>query len=238
MGEARPNQASRNAMTEQSKYGPVATHLRFENEHVRVWEMDLAPGQMCGLHRHTLDYVLYILEGGRIAVESPGMTSNRFPGQTTYELEVGARAISYVPAGGAESARNVSGAGRFREALFEIRRPLPHGVANPGFALTEAAAGRPPGQGEVMLLENGRIRAVEVTLAPGDTAEPRAHMRDAAVFVIEGGRVRQREVRDGAERSQELDLASSTVFWQPGGYERELSNVSPQRYRELRVEFR
>jgi predicted metal-dependent enzyme (double-stranded beta helix superfamily) len=181
---------------------------------------------------------LYILEGGRIAVESPGMTSNRFPGQTTYELEVGARAISYVPAGGAESARNVSDAGRFREALFEIRRPLPRAVANPGFALTEAAVGRPPGRGEVMLLENNRILALEVTLAPGDTARPRAHLRDAAVFVIEGGRVRQSETRDGNERAQELDLASSTVLWQPGGYERELTNVGSQRYRELRVEFR
>jgi hypothetical protein len=114
--------------------------------------MDLASDQMCGLHRHTLDYVLYILEGGRIAVESPGMTSNRFPGQSVYELEVAARAISYVPAGGAESARNIS-AGRFREAIFEIRRPLPPGVANPGFALTEAAAGKPPERGEVTLLE-------------------------------------------------------------------------------------
>ncbi len=54
-----------------------------------------------------------------------------------------------------------------------------------------------------MLLENSRIRALEVTLAPGDKAGPRAHPRDTAVFVIEGGRVRQREVRDGTERSQE-----------------------------------
>lgn len=224
-------------MTEQTTYGPVATHLRFENEHVRVWEMDLAAGQMCGLHRHTLDYVLYILEGGRIAVESPAMTSNRFPGQTTYELEVGARTISYVPAGGAESARNVS-AGRFREALFEIRRPLPTSISNPGFALTEAVAGRPSERGEVTLLENSRIRALEVTLAPGDKAGPRAHPRDAAVFVIEGGRVRQREVRDGTERSQEAVLASSTVLWQPGGCERELANVGSRPYRELRLEFR
>jgi quercetin dioxygenase-like cupin family protein len=224
-------------MAEQTTYGPIATHLRFENEHVRVWEMDLAPGQMCGLHRHKLDYVLYILEGGRIAVESPAMTSNRFPGQTTYELEVGARAISYVPAGGAESARNVS-AGRFREALFEIRRPLPTGIGNPSFALSEAAAGRPPERGEVMLLENSRIRALEVTLAPGDKAGPRAHPRAAAVFVIEGSRVREREVRDGTERSQEAEVASSTVLWQPGGSERELTNVGSRAYRELRVEFR
>jgi quercetin dioxygenase-like cupin family protein len=227
-------------MAQQTTYGPVATHLRFENEHVRVWEMDLATGQICGLHRHTLDYVLYILEGGRIAVESPAMTSNRFPGQTTYELEVGARAISYVPAGGAESARNIS-AGRFREALFEIRRPLPPGIANPGFALTEAVAGRPPERGEVMLLENSRIRALEVTLAPGDKVGPRAHPRDTAVFVIEGGRVRQRDMRDGTERSQEVELASSTGLWQPGqpdGCERELTNVGSRRYRELRIEFR
>jgi len=227
-------------MAEQTTYGPVATHLRFENEHVRVWEMDLTTGQMCGLHRHTLDYVLYILEGGRIAVESPGMTSNRFPGQTTYELEVEARAISYVPAGGAESARNVS-AGRFREALFEIRRPLSPSIANPGFALTETAAGKPPERGEVMVLENSRIRALEVTLAPGDKAGPRAHPRDTAVFVIEGGRVKQREVRDGTEHSQEVERASSTVLWQPAqldGCERELMNVGSRLYRELRLEFR
>jgi hypothetical protein len=224
-------------MADQTTYGPIATHLRFENEHVRVWEMDLASGRMCGLHRHTLDYVLYILEGGRIAVESPAMTSNRFPGQTTYELEVGAGAISYVPAGGAESARNVS-AGRFREVLFEIRRPLPTGIAKPSFALTEAAAGRPPERGETMLLENGRIRALEVTLAPGDSVGPRAQPRDSAVFVIEGGRVRQREVRDGTEHSQEAERASSTVLWQPGGCERELTNVGSCPYRELRVELR
>jgi hypothetical protein len=45
-------------------------------------------------------------------------------------------------------------------------------------------------------------------------------------------------VREGVERAQELDLASSTVLWQPGGGERELTNVGARPYRELRVEFR
>ena len=89
-----------------------------------------------------------------------------------------------------------------------------------------------------MLLENSRIRTLEVTLAPGDKAGLRAHPRDAAVFVIEGGRVRQREIRESAERLQEAELASSTVLWQPGGCERELTNVGSRPYRELRLEFR
>jgi hypothetical protein len=224
-------------MTNQQDYGQIATHLRFENDNVRVWEMDLAPGQLCGLHRHGLDYVLYILEGGRIGVESPAMTSNRFPGKSTYELEVGSRAISYVPAGGAESARNI-GSGRFREAIFEIRRPLPTGTSNPGFALTEAATGLLPTPGVTMLLENSRIRALEVAIAPGSSLGPQVGSRDAAIFVIDGGRVRLRESRDGKARSQELELAPSTVLWQPGGSERELTNVGPHMYHDIRVEFR
>lgn len=224
-------------MNEQISCPPIATHVRFENEHVRVWEMDLAPGAICELHTHTLDYVLYILEGGRIAVESPGMTSNRFPGQSIYELEVGARAISYVPAGGAESARNV-GASRFREAIFEIRRPLPPGASKPGFALTEAAANQPPQCGETMLLENSRLRALELTLAPGDSIAPRPYPRDAAVFVIEGGSLHEREVREGIERSRTFEAQPSAILWYRGGWNRALTNVGSTTYRELRVELR
>jgi len=218
--------------------GPIATHLRFENEHVKVWEMDLAPGQMCGMHRHTRDYVLYILEGGRIAVESPGKTSNRFPGKATYELEAGARTISYVPAGGFESARNV-GTTRFREAIFEMKQPLPSGSDNPGFALTEALAGKQPEPGAMTILLNSRIRAIETTLAPGDETGMRYHEHDAAVFVVEGGQVRVVEKPDGgSEQARDTVLDSSTVLWQPRGAYRNTINVGDRRYRELRVEFR
>ena len=224
-------------MDEPTAYGPIATHLRFENDHIRVWEMDLAPGAICRLHRHTLDYVLYILQGGRIAVESPGMTSNRFPGQSTYELEVGARAISYVPAGGAESARNISN-GPFREVIFEIRRPLPPDASSPGFALTEAADGQPPHYGEAMLLENSRIRALELMLGPGESTPSRLYPRDTAAFVIEGGSVNEREIRDGMERSRTFEAHPGAVMWHPGGWFRALSNTGSSAYRELRIELR
>src|SRR5487761_1824340 len=46
--------------------GPVATRTLFENDDVRVWEMDLQPGEVCGLHHHTLDYVLFILSSASV----------------------------------------------------------------------------------------------------------------------------------------------------------------------------
>jgi len=59
-------------MSEQAnEYGPVATRVLFDNDDVRVWEMDLAPGEVCGLHHHTMDYVLFILSGANVGAQSP-----------------------------------------------------------------------------------------------------------------------------------------------------------------------
>ena len=77
-----------------------------------------------------------------------------------------------------------------------------------------------------------------MTLAPGNKLGPRAHPRDTALFVIEGGVVGWRESREGEKRSHQAELASSTVLWQPGGWDREVTNLGSRLYRELRVEFR
>src|SRR5258708_32967577 len=47
----------------------IATRSLFENQEVRVWEMDVAPGETFGLHHHTNDYVLYITSGAHLKVD-------------------------------------------------------------------------------------------------------------------------------------------------------------------------
>ena len=37
--------------------GNIGSELLFENDHVRVWNMVLEPGESCKMHRHKLDYV-------------------------------------------------------------------------------------------------------------------------------------------------------------------------------------
>ena len=92
--------------------GNVATRVLFENERIKVWEMLLEPGESSDLHRHGLDYLLYILEGESVDADHPDGSSLRIP--------VEAGQIFFVPRGGTERAVNRS-AVRFRELLVELK---------------------------------------------------------------------------------------------------------------------
>ena len=47
----------------------VGTRLLFENEQVRVWDLQLAPGEAIPLHRHELDYLYVVIGDGRLQTE-------------------------------------------------------------------------------------------------------------------------------------------------------------------------
>lgn len=93
-------------------WGPIGTSVLFENDHVRVWEVLLEPGERQPMHRHPLPYVVIPIEGGRGKItsldgtvrftdEKPGDVVFQAPGQI-HELE------------------NV-GTGRYRNRLVEVK---------------------------------------------------------------------------------------------------------------------
>src|SRR5580693_7551189 len=63
-GSAEPGTAAGEA-----ELGDVATTLLFENRVVKVWEMQLGPGEASALHRHDYPYLLCIVKGESIDVE-------------------------------------------------------------------------------------------------------------------------------------------------------------------------
>lgn len=213
------------------QYGPVAPRMLFDNDAVRVWEMDLAPGEVCGLHHHTMDYVLFILSGANVGAQSPG-------GRKMMPLPVKARATYFVPAGGKERAHNM-GDTRFFEALFELKRPAKPGREKLGFVGCEAVAGKDPEPGTITILDNARVRVSETTLAPGGESSVRRWSHDTAVYVAEGGPVKLVErTDDGVERSREQSLAAGAVLWFPKGTHRGLVNLGTQRHRQVAVELK
>ena len=92
--------------------GDVATRLLFENDHVKVWEMLLEPGESSDLHRHEFEYFFVVLEGESIDADFEGGKSIRIP------VEEGK--VIYVPPGNTETAVNRSGV-RYREILVELK---------------------------------------------------------------------------------------------------------------------
>ena len=92
--------------------GNVANHLLFENGRVRVWRMELAPGESSDFHEHMLPYVLCILEGESIDAD---LEDGR-----TLHIPVEPGKVFYVPPGSRETAVNRSGV-RFREILIELK---------------------------------------------------------------------------------------------------------------------
>jgi quercetin dioxygenase-like cupin family protein len=214
----------------EQELGPVATRVILENDDVRVWEMDLAPGEVCGLHRHTLDYVLFILSGANVGVESPG--------RKPYSFNVKARGTYFVPAGGVESAHNV-GHTRFFEALFELKRAARKGAEKLGFAGCEGVAGREPEPGVITILDNDRVRVTEMTLAPGGESPVHRWSHDAVTYVAEGSEMKIVEHEGGGEEQARREpLAPGHAYWYSRGATRSFHNLGTGRFRQVIVELK
>jgi quercetin dioxygenase-like cupin family protein len=70
-----------------TKYAPVGTRVIFENDRVRVWEIELAPGETLPMHFHELDYIVVALADGPTTVEwgdGRRETTSHTPGETTW----------------------------------------------------------------------------------------------------------------------------------------------------------
>ena len=208
----------------------IATRSLFENQDVKVWEMDVAPGDTFGLHHHTNDYVLYITSGANLKVDDKDVGF--------YDFIAHDRSVYYIKAGGTESFRNVSPT-PFREALIEIKRKPRSDQDRAGFTSCDALVGAPDRPGSICVMENDRMRILETTLPPGAALGMQRCERDAAVFVVQPGKVKAVErATAGPERVKEETRNAKDVCWQPGGVERDLVNVGKSVYRQISVEVK
>jgi predicted metal-dependent enzyme (double-stranded beta helix superfamily) len=100
------------------RLGDVGTTLLFEDERVRVWRLRLAPGEDSAVHRHDLDHLLIQIAGDRVAVVPEPDTEG--PYRDYLEADVVPGAVSLVPRGGVETARNV-GDQPYVEVIVELK---------------------------------------------------------------------------------------------------------------------
>ncbi len=98
--------------------GDVATKLVFENERVKIWELELEPGARSDVHEHTMDYILVQLDGDRIAGDFEADTAGALSGFVEGDVVPGQ--AMYLTKGGIETAVN-TGQKTYREILIELK---------------------------------------------------------------------------------------------------------------------
>jgi len=103
----------------------VGTRLLFENERVRVWDLQLAPGESTGLHRHTCDY-LYVAIGDGVLQSVDGQGNRREP-MPMRDGEVRFRRIEDEDVHAAENV----GDGPWRNIVVELKNQGPRAATAP-----------------------------------------------------------------------------------------------------------
>ena len=97
--------------------GQVADTILFEDDDVRIWEMNLEPGEHSDLHHHEHDYFLVIDSGDLVAGVPPKDSPMDF-----FVGKVPARGNTVrVPKGGTEWALNI-GQKTYHEILIELKK--------------------------------------------------------------------------------------------------------------------
>ena len=98
------------------EWGDIGNRFLFGNERVKVWSLDLAPGEASAWHSHDLDYVIVVLDSdGGVEVEEDGgalLSRGLRPGD-----------VAFRTSGEAHRAVN-KGRGRYRNILIELKEPL------------------------------------------------------------------------------------------------------------------
>jgi len=95
------------------KGNPIGTELVFEDDSVRIWRIDLAPGEKAGWHTHRLDYTSIVVEGD--VVERPNADGS------VDRIEVTPGQIMRWNQGTLRHALRNIGAKRFRNVIIEVK---------------------------------------------------------------------------------------------------------------------
>lgn len=107
-------------MTQDETLHPVGSKILFEDEKVRVWEAEVAPGETLPIHFHDLDYVTVTLTEGDVEVyEADGTVrrGHRVPGDVQ---------VTKVGSGQKHVLKNV-GTAPYRNRIIELKQ---HGLTD------------------------------------------------------------------------------------------------------------
>lgn len=181
-------------------------HVRLENQYMRILQIRIEPGDATLWHEHALDFAGVTVQGSELRNETPSS------GQAAL-IQAKPGAIAWFRYQGHPYVHRVADLGRepFVVDGFEILVPSPG-----SFPVSDRS--RPPPY--ALQLDNDRLRAWRLQLAPGQSAAPIEQRGPGFRVVLGGDRITQ--TVDGA--TEELALEPGGFAYQGPGQARDLRN--------------
>jgi len=214
---ALPASAQTALPVEQTPYHVPA----FSNDYVAVLNVFVPPQRTSGYHRHSLDSLgVLIGDTDRTsqvlgAEEKP--TPRRDPGSVNFTFYSREPAVHTI---------TIKGDSPFHNIVVELTKPAPYGFT-PG--------SRDGASGYTQVLDNERVRAWRLVLAPGAEAPAITQAAPGIRIVVAGGEIVER-IAGRPDRG--IAPHAGEFFWQDGGATRAVKNIGTTRVELVEAELK
>jgi quercetin dioxygenase-like cupin family protein len=199
-------------------------HLALENDHIRVFGVEVAPHASTLMHRHRHDYISVALGDTHV--------SNEVEGKPPVEVKLNDGDIRLAAGNFAHIARNLSDQ-PFRNVTIELMQDEKLRQTPSHWPEENGEKTFPGGRSKILFVKDG-VRVSEVNLEPG--AIMPSHHHDGPHLLVAVSDLDLRSDVDGMG-PMPGKFKSGEVKWLPGGYTHTLTNVGKSPARFVTVEF-
>jgi quercetin dioxygenase-like cupin family protein len=200
-------------------------HFALENEHIRVFKVEVAPHASTLMHRHRHDYMFVTLGDSHV--------SNEVSGKAPVDLKLSDGETHYAAGNFAHIARNLSDQ-PFRNVTIELMQDEKLRNAPSPWPTEDGDKDFTGGRVRVLFVHDA-ARASEIDLQPGAT-QP-SHRHDGPFLVVAITDLDFRSDREG-QTPISTHTNAGDIKWLPGGYNHTLTNIGSQPARHVIVEFK
>ncbi|MFL6579324.1 MAG: hypothetical protein ACJ8G2_01165 [Burkholderiales bacterium] len=180
--------------------------VKLENEWVRLVDVEIPEGEQTLYHTHSLDYPYVLVTSVTLY--------NQIYGQEAKDVQMNAGFVGYYDAAtkGAYTHRFINrGPGTFRAIGIELLKP----------ASQSTASSLPPVAGAEVVLDNQRVGAYRIKLAPGASIGPLTIPGPSIRVAMTDGKL-QHEIEDTLTQTR---LTPAQFVFQPQTTSAKLTNV-------------
>lgn len=199
---------------------PVANeprhHLKFENQYVRVFDVQVPPGDTTLFHTHSNDYLFVSIGDATLKAEVMGAQ----PG----DLIVKDGDTRYTKAPITHRVSNI-GKSLFRNITIEV-------LKSPGIAADNQSKEI---SGHTLVLDNERVHAERVVIEPGKSIPTHTHHRSGLGVCVSGAEI---QIESPGQKPRTVKFESGGFQWLDGPVTHSMKNVGKTRFEAIHIDWK